>query len=157
LTVALAEARLGLGLKSPHFAYITVGTGINANYVCNNQIYNREYRSEFGPIIIAPEGDALAADILARAANYLAIGIFNLANVFSLQRFVIDGGIPEAGEAFWRPLVEAVRKYEYRSGEIQLQEGELKGDAALLGAGLLALDQAFETIASAHGDKQPNE
>jgi predicted NBD/HSP70 family sugar kinase len=203
---AFAEARLGLGLTSPDFAYITVGTGVNANYVFNDQVYNRDYHSEFGLMIVAPEGDPdrfegrgfleslasgrgmavaarhalengaqsliskispqgpafvthghvleaakqddpLAIEILARATNYLAIGIVNIANILSLRRFVIDGSIPEAGDVFWKPLMDAVRKYEYWAGEIQLQPSELKGEAALLGAGLLALDQAFDNIA----------
>jgi predicted NBD/HSP70 family sugar kinase len=205
---ALAEARLGIGRTSADFAYIMVGTGINANYVFNDQVYNRDYHSEFGLMIVAPKGDperfegrgfleslasgrgiavaarqaledgtpsliselspqgpafvthhhvvdaakrgdTLAIEILARAANYLAIGIVNLANILSLRRFVMDGSVPEAGDAFWKPLLDAVRKYEYWAGEIQLQPSELKGDAALLGAGLLALDQALDNIVGA--------
>jgi glucokinase len=99
----------------------------------------------------ANQGDALAAGILAQAANYLGIGIVNLANILSLRRFVIDGSVPEAGDAFWKPLLEAVRKYEYWAGEIQLQPSELKGDAAVLGAGLLALDQTFDSIICTRG------
>jgi N-acetylglucosamine repressor len=203
---ALAESRLGLGRTSPDFGYITIGNGINANYVFNNQVYNRDYHSEFGLMLVAPEGDperfegrgfleslasgrsiavaarralesgacsliseispqgpayvththvieaakqgdTLAMEILERAANYLAIGIVNLANLLSLRRFVIDGSVPETGDAFWKPLSAAVRKYEYWSGEIRLQPSELHGDAALLGAGLLALDQVFNHIA----------
>jgi N-acetylglucosamine repressor len=203
---ALAEARLGLGRWNPNFGYITVGTGINANYVFNDQVYNRDYHNEFGLMIVAPEGDperfegrgfleslasgrgiAVAArralengaqslismkspqgaafvthahvieaakqgdgpakEILARAANYLAIGIVNVANVLSLKQFVINGSVSDAGEVFWKPLTDAVRKYEYWSGEIQLQPSELRGDAALLGAGLLALDKAFDNLA----------
>jgi N-acetylglucosamine repressor len=203
---ALAEARLGLGRTNPNFGYITVGTGINANYVFNGQVYNRDYHNEFGLMIVAPEGDperfegrgfleslasgrgiavaarhalengspsriseispqgpafvthahvieaaiqgdGLAIEILARAANYLAIGIVNVANILSLKRFVIDGSVSEAGAVFWKPLTDAVRKYEYWSGEIQLQPSELKGNAALLGAGLLAQDQAFDNLA----------
>jgi predicted NBD/HSP70 family sugar kinase len=202
---ALAEARLGVGRTNPDFAYITVGMGINANYVFNDQVYNRDYHSEFGLMIVAPQGDperfegrgfleslasgrgiaaaarhalesgkpslisslsvqgpafvthhhvveaakqgdALAVEILARAANYLGIGIVNLANILSLRRFVIDGSVPEAGDAFWKPLLDAVRKYEYWAGEIQLQPSDLKGDAALLGAGILALDLTLDNI-----------
>jgi predicted NBD/HSP70 family sugar kinase len=204
---AFAEARLGVGRTSPDFAYVTVGVGINANYVFNDQVYNNDYHSEFGLMIVAPEGDPerfeergflesvasgramavaarhalengaesliaklspqgpafvthahvvdaakqgdpLAVEILARAADYLAIGIVNIANILSLRKFVLDGSIPEAGDVFWKPLTEAVRKHEYWAGEIQLQPSELKGDAALLGAGLLALDQAFNAFAS---------
>lgn len=209
-SAALAESRLGLGRTSPDFAYITVGTGINANYVFNDQVYNRDYHSEFGLMIVAPEGDperfegrgfleslasgraiavaarnalesgahslisglspqgpayvthghvveaaklgdAVAIEILSRAANYLAIGIVNLANILSLRKFVVGGSVPEAGDIFWKPLSNAVRKYEYWAGEIQLQPSALRGDAALLGAGLLALDQAFDAIASTRG------
>lgn len=205
-SAAFAEARLGLGRLCPDFAYITVGTGINANYVFNDQIYNRDYHSEFGLMIVAPEGDPerfegrgfleslasgraiadaarralsggvssriatlapqgaaqvthahvveaarqrdpLAVEILARAANYLAIGIVNLANILSLRKFVIGGSVPEAGDAFWKPLREAVQKYEYWAGAIELQPSGLRENAALLGAGLLALDQAFAAIA----------
>jgi predicted NBD/HSP70 family sugar kinase len=212
---AFAEARLGLGLTSPDFAYITVGTGINANYVFNDRVYNNDYHSEFGLMIVAPEGDperfegrgflesvasgrsmasaarhaleggalslisklspqgpafvthahvveaakqgdSLAIEILAKAANYLAIGIVNIANILSLRRFVLDGSIPDAGDVFWKPLLDAVRKYEYWTGEIQLHASELKGDAALLGAGLLALDQSFDAFVSYSLPSPPN-
>lgn len=91
----------------------------------------------------ARHGDELAAAVLARAAHYLGMGIVNLAHTLGLALFVIGGGVSMSGDAFWNPLREAVAKYEYWPGRIRLEPSPLAGDAAILGAGMLALDRAF--------------
>lgn len=95
----------------------------------------------------ADMGDELAQTILARAAQYLGIGIVNLAHVLGFNVFVIGGGVPMSGDAFWKPLRASVEKYEYWPGRIRIEPSVLGQDAAILGAGMLALDKAIETLA----------
>jgi glucokinase len=92
-------------------------------------------------------GDDLARTILARAANYLGIGIVNLAHVLGLNLFVVGGGVSMSGDAFWGPLRAAVERYEYWPGRIRVEPSVLGKDAAILGAGMLALDKTIETLA----------
>lgn len=94
----------------------------------------------------ARRGDVLARDVLARAANYLGIGIVNLAHTLGLTFFVISGGVSRAGDAFWDPLRESVDKYEYWPGMIQLAPSLIKEKSSLLGAGILALDTALDSM-----------
>ncbi|HEY3297475.1 MAG TPA: ROK family transcriptional regulator [Armatimonadota bacterium] len=92
-------------------------------------------------------GDELAQKVLARAARYLGIGIVNLAHVLGLNLFIVGGGVSMSGEAFWTPLRSAVEKYEYWPGRIRVEPRILGKNAAILGAGILALDKAMETLA----------
>ena len=94
----------------------------------------------------ANRGDEVAIGIMQKAANYLGIAIVNVANTMGLRVFVIDGGVSKAGAVFWNPLREAIEKYEYWPGEIQLEPCITDSDAALIGAGLLALDKVFESV-----------
>jgi len=92
----------------------------------------------------AQQGDETARKVLARAAHYLGLGIVNLAHTLGLTLFIIGGGVSMAGDSFWQPLYETVRKYEYWPGRIRLEPSALGNNAALLGAGMLALDAALD-------------
>ena len=91
----------------------------------------------------ACEGDDLAKLILARAAEYLGLAITNLAHTLGLTLFVISGGVSMAGDAFWKPLVDSVSNHEFWPGRIRLEPSALQKDAALLGVGMLAIDEAI--------------
>ncbi|MCL5103309.1 MAG: ROK family transcriptional regulator [Armatimonadetes bacterium] len=91
----------------------------------------------------AARGDEVAMKVLARAANYLGIGIVNLAHTLGLTMFVVGGGVSRSGDAFWNPLREAVERYEFWPGRITVEPSTLGKDAAVLGAGMLALDKVF--------------
>lgn len=92
----------------------------------------------------AKAGDELALDIFARATNYLGLAIVNITNLFGITFFAISGGVSKSGDVFWNPLREAVAKYEYWPGQIKLEPSMLNEDAAVLGAGFLALDKVFD-------------
>ena len=94
----------------------------------------------------ANQGDELARKVLASAASHLGLAIVNLAHTLGLTMFVISGGVSMSGDAFWKPLREAVEKYEYWPGRIRLESSILQKDAALLGVGILALDKTLEDI-----------
>ena len=55
------------------------------------------------------EGDAEAADVLARFAWWLALGLANLANIFDPEAFVLAGGLIRAGEALLVPTRTCLR------------------------------------------------
>lgn len=94
----------------------------------------------------ARQSDKLALDIIAKAMDYLGMAIVNVASILALSQFVINGGVSKSGDTFWVPLRKAVEKYEYWPGEIQLVPSSFDEDAAVIGAGLLALDMAFELV-----------
>ncbi|MBV9933561.1 MAG: ROK family protein, partial [Actinobacteria bacterium] len=63
----------------------------------------------------AAEGDAQALAVLDRFGWWVALGLANLANIFDPSRFVVGGGLVEAGTLLLEPvsrhfleLVEAV-------------------------------------------------
>ncbi|MHB9038209.1 MAG: ROK family transcriptional regulator [Armatimonadota bacterium] len=103
----------------------------------------------------ARQGDEVARKIMARAADYLGIAIVNLAHTLGLTLFVADGGVALSGEVFWDPLRKSVALHEYWPGEIRLEPSLLSGDAAVLGAGLLALEKAFERLSAVSASSQP--
>ncbi|MCE5197971.1 MAG: ROK family transcriptional regulator [Armatimonadota bacterium] len=200
-----AEAKLGYGRLQDSFAYLSVGVGIGGGYVLNQQVLHMHSRSQFGLMVVAPEGDperfegrgyieslasgrsiaasarkaieaggkslisdmspqgpayitakmvadaaregdSIAIEIMEKATNYLGIAIVNVSNLFAITHFVLNGGVCASGRVFWDPLTKAVQKYEYWPGEIQLVPSSFQENAAVLGAGLLALDCAFELI-----------
>ncbi len=91
----------------------------------------------------ASKGDEVALRIMERAATCLGIAIVNVANVLGQRLFVINGGVSKSGPVFWDPLRNAIEKYEYWPGEIQIEPSAIISDAAIIGAGLLALDKKF--------------
>ncbi|MHB9036449.1 MAG: ROK family transcriptional regulator [Armatimonadota bacterium] len=98
-------------------------------------------------------GDQTCRDILAQAANYLGVGVVNHAHTLGLKLIVVAGGLVDAEEHFWGPLRKSVEKHEYWSGMIRVEPSLLECDATLLGAGLLALDNAFSGLGAGIGPR----
>ena len=94
----------------------------------------------------ARRGDELCMRLLEEAASYLGIGIVNYAHTMGLGLFVVAGELTQAGEVFWKPLRESVASHEFWPGMIRIEPSALGNEAWLMGAGLLALDNAFSRI-----------
>ncbi|MEN6370606.1 MAG: ROK family transcriptional regulator [Armatimonadota bacterium] len=200
ISSTLAEAKLGHGRTNDSFAYIAIGVGVGGSFVINRELYPLAAISQFGMMIVGPEGDPdrfggrsylesiasgqgiaaaarraiesgtkslltelstanitakdvaeaakkgdkLALDIFACATNYLGLAIVNITNLFGITFFAISGGVSKSGDVFWNSLHEAVAKYEYWPGQIKLEPSVLNEDAAVLGAGFLALNKVFD-------------
>ncbi len=94
----------------------------------------------------AIQGDDVAVRVMSRAAEYLGIGIVNLAHTQGITRFVMNGGVARSGAYYWRSLQDAIERHSYWPGVIEIQRSQLTDNAPVLGAGLYALDEAFRVL-----------
>lgn len=89
--------------------------------------------------------DPLAVDVVDRAADLLGFAIANAVTLLSLERVVLGGGVTEAlGEPFLAKIRDAFdrRVFPDRLRDCRLVMTELRADAGLLGAALLARAEA---------------
>lgn len=96
-------------------------------------------------LVSLAESSAVAADLLDRYADNLAIGLANLANLLSPQRIILHGDAVGGGEPF-RARIEAKlreRTLEYLGDGLELTLSELDQRAGLLGAAGLVLSETF--------------
>ncbi len=92
----------------------------------------------------ALKGDLLCRKIFGDAVKYLSLLIWNLAEAFDPDVFVLGGGLIKAGDSFLRPLNDELEKY-YCAPELKpmynIKKSELEDDAGILGAAKLAWDE----------------
>lgn len=92
----------------------------------------------------ALEGDTSAARMIGEMGTWLGLGIANLVAILDPDVFVIGGGVSRAGNILLEPARQAVEatlegsKYRSRTRVVGSALGE---DSALVGAGLLALEE----------------
>lgn len=85
--------------------------------------------------------DALAVEVIHRAADLLGLAIANCVTVLAIDTVIVGGGVTEAlGAPFLRRITASFRKHVFpaRSRACRLVMTQLKDDAGLLGAALLA-------------------
>lgn len=88
----------------------------------------------------AQEGDALACNVLAHAGTFIGMAVANLAHLFNPQRFVIGGGVSNAGDLLFDPVRAAADQRiipAYR-GTFDIVPAALGDNVGLLGAAALA-------------------
>ncbi|GGJ05498.1 glucokinase [Alicyclobacillus cellulosilyticus] len=87
------------------------------------------------------EGDPLAAEVIASAVRYLAIGIANFVHIYNPERVVVGGGVASAGDALFTPLREQVRSYVFPHlrDSFTIEPAALGTHVGALGAALLGL------------------
>lgn len=88
------------------------------------------------------DGDALAAKVVDRFAEYLGHALAFISAVVDPEVFVIGGGVSRAGE----PLLECVKKYYQRDAfpvckQTPIVLAQLANDAGIYGAAKLALEE----------------
>ncbi|MGE5560257.1 MAG: ROK family protein [Chloroflexota bacterium] len=85
-------------------------------------------------------GDAGARAVLARAGEYLGIGLANIANILNPERIIVGGGVANAGELLLGPVRRALqeRAMPVNRQMAEVVPAELGADAGLIGAGALA-------------------
>ena len=87
-------------------------------------------------VAAARQKDAMALQILGKAAEYLGIGVVNVVHIFNPSLVVIGGGVSNAGPLIFEPVIRMVKERVMP----RLQEGlaivpsTLGDDAGLLGA-----------------------
>lgn len=87
-------------------------------------------------------GDALAAEVVEEFAEYLGLGLAQVAQVVNPQAFVIGGGVSKNG-----PVVAEIVKEKYTKNvmfalqETEFRLAELGNDAGMYGAVRMVLEQ----------------
>jgi len=90
--------------------------------------------------IAAHAGDPEARRILARAADYLGMGISYLLNLLNPEMVVLGGRVILAGESLLDPVRASVARHAMRSDGIPIVSSTVGDDIMLRGAVLLALE-----------------
>lgn len=91
-------------------------------------------------VLVARKGDALSRRVLEEAGTFIGMGIATLVHTFAPQRFVIGGGVSNAGDLLLEPMRRAANERvlgAYR-GSYDIVLAALGDDAGLLGAAALA-------------------
>ena len=93
----------------------------------------------------AQDGDELCRQVFWETGVYLGLGISNMINLFDIPFVIIGGGIAQAGDLLFEPVVETVREHTYAVApdQVKIVPRDLGSDASLLGAALLA---GMETV-----------
>jgi glucokinase len=86
----------------------------------------------------AARGDALAREVLERAAWALGVGLGNAANLMNPERVVLGGGVTKSGERYWRVVREVARATARSQIRLEIVPAALEDDAPLWGAVALA-------------------
>jgi glucokinase len=87
-------------------------------------------------------GDPLCREIVLEYADYLAIGLYNLFQLFNPGLFVLGGGLTEWGPVY----LNRIRKRFYELAlhmmheRIQVRTSEIGAEAAVIGAAALVLE-----------------
>lgn len=93
--------------------------------------------------LAARKGDLLACDIVARAANYLGIGLANLVNIFNPELIVIGGGVSKMGNMLLAPTRKAVRELAFKlpARTARIVRARLGSNAGIIGAAAYVFEQ----------------
>jgi predicted NBD/HSP70 family sugar kinase len=102
--------------------------------------------------IAARAGQPEARRILARAGEYLGMGISYLLNLLNPEMVVLGGRVIQAGECLMKPVRESVAKHAMRAEGIPIVPSLVEGDVMLRGAVLLAMegDQIDDAVLADH-------
>lgn len=84
----------------------------------------------------AEKGDALASEIIHKAASYLGVGLANLVNLFNPQLIIIGGGLSQMGDRLFEPAERVMKERAFTppAQAVKLVPAALGGDAGVLGA-----------------------
>ena len=94
--------------------------------------------------VAAAQGDKVARKLFRQAGRYIGIAVANLMHLFNPQRFVLGGGVAQAGELLFKPIRRTACRWvlvpEFCAG-VDIVPAELGDDAGLMGALAFALDK----------------
>ena len=86
--------------------------------------------------VAATKNDAVALEVVRDTARFLGTGIANLLNIINPEVVVITGGVTQAGDALFEPLLAEVRRRAFRPAweAVRIVPGALPGTAGVVGA-----------------------
>lgn len=91
----------------------------------------------------AEQGDEVALETMAETGYYVGIGVANAINTFSPDVVVIGGGISQAGDVLWGPLIRTVDALAltYPRRVCRVVPAELGDDAGVMGGVTLVIQE----------------
>ncbi len=91
----------------------------------------------------AQAGDNLAAELIARTAYYLGVGLANLINIFNPEVIVIGGGLSNIGDRLLKPAFEEAGRRAFKQAyqAVRFARAELGRNSGVLGAAAFALEK----------------
>ncbi|HZQ34504.1 MAG TPA: ROK family protein [Dehalococcoidia bacterium] len=92
----------------------------------------------------AEAGDAAAAAILARAAEYLGVGLMNTVHLFNPELIVLGGGVSNLRARVIEPAIAFMRDHAFptMAGAVRVAYAARGDEAPVLGAAALVLPDA---------------
>jgi glucokinase len=87
----------------------------------------------------ARDADPIALKVIDEGAHALAVAIINVSAINDVERVVVGGGVSQAGEIYWQPLlrhIDAEARHISFLANLQIKKAELLKDSGLLGAAL---------------------
>jgi predicted NBD/HSP70 family sugar kinase len=94
----------------------------------------------------ANQGDKMSIALVEELGTNLGLGLANLVNLFNPSLIVLDKRLALAGELLLDQITRTVRRQAlaHSTEQLQFRFSALGSGAALLGAGLIMLDDLFE-------------
>lgn len=85
----------------------------------------------------AKNGDPLGLEAMARAGEYLGIGLANFLHIFNPSIVIFGGGVSQSGDCLFGPMQRSLRERVFRRNYLEnltITMAELGDDAGLMGA-----------------------
>ncbi len=103
-----------------------------------------KYTSTHALLDAYKSGDAFAKEVWLKSVRQLGIGLASVANMLSPEVIVLGGGITQAGDDLFIPLIEYMKQYEWQPNGTTTQIVKAKfGDmAGAIGAASFAMSKA---------------
>ncbi len=91
----------------------------------------------------AAEGDEISIETLQETGYYIGIGVANIINALNPDKFVIGGGIAQAGELLFGPIKTTVQVNALQAplSVCEIVKASLGDDAGVLGGAAMALQR----------------
>ncbi|MGC8834526.1 MAG: ROK family protein [Armatimonadota bacterium] len=93
----------------------------------------------------ADEGDPVAREVMEETGMWIGIGAANMINILAPDLFVIGGGVAQAGETIFEPIIRTInaRAVRRQRERCRVVPAELGDNAGVMGGVVLVL-QALE-------------
>ena len=153
-TAGLAEAVVGAGRGKRVVFYSNVGTGIGGALVVDGVIYSgRNGGMEIGHTRYHARGqwrilEELSSGLsiergkttLAQSAKYYGVALANAITLLNPDVVIVGGGVSLAGEKFFRPLRQTVKRFVFSPFRLnyKIVRPKLGTSVVVVGAALLA-------------------
>jgi glucokinase len=92
----------------------------------------------------AKNGDDFSLMMIERTGRYIGTGVASIINLLNIERIVMGGEVMEAGKLILDPIIHEAKRRAFQPcfEATQIVIGTLGGDAAAIGAAMLARDSS---------------